>query len=142
MDTLDIADDIRIPMSEIRMTAMRAQGSGGQNVNKVSTAIHLKFDSQNCAALPPRVKSKLLEMSDHRVTDDGTIIIKSQAFRSQDRNRLAALSRLSELLRRASRTRKRRIPTRPSKQAKQKRLDNKDRRGKIKKSRRNVFDES
>ena len=117
MDTLDISDTIRIPMTEIRMTAVRSQGAGGQNVNKVATAIHLRFDVQNSTAIPDRIKLRLQTISDHRITDDGVIVIKSQAHRSQDRNRQAALSRLTELLQSALRERKRRIKTRPSKKA-------------------------
>ena len=83
MDTLDIAGKIRIPMSEIQMTAVRSQGAGGQNVNKVATAIHLRFDAQNSDAIPERIKQKLQQVSDHRITDDGVIVIKSQAYRSQ-----------------------------------------------------------
>lgn len=128
-------------MTEIQMTAVRSQGAGGQNVNKVATAIHLRFDSQNCDSLPALLKSRLIERSDHRITDDGVVIIKSQAYRSQDRNRAAALSRLTELLRSALRVAKRRIPTRPGKKAKQKRLDMKSRRGALKQSRRKVRDD-
>ncbi len=102
MDTLDVADNMRIPMSEIRMTAVRSQGAGGQNVNKVATAIHLRFDVQNSPAVPDRIKLRLRQLSDHRITEDGVIVIKSQAHRSQDRNRQAALSRLTELLGSAS----------------------------------------
>ena len=141
MDTLDISDTIRIPMTEIRMTAVRSQGAGGQNVNKVATAIHLRFDAQSSDAIPERIKLRLRSMSDHRITDDGVIIIKSQAHRSQDRNRQAALSRLTELLRSALRERKRRIKTRPSKKAKQKRLEQKSRRGALKRARRKVSDD-
>ena len=83
MDTLDVSDTIRIPMSEIQMTAVRSQGAGGQNVNKVATAIHLRFDIKNSGAIPDRTKEKLLRMSDHRITDDGVVVIKSQAHRSQ-----------------------------------------------------------
>lgn len=135
MDTLDISDNIRIPVSEIQISAVRSQGAGGQNVNKVATAIHLRFDITRCDALPPAVKDRLLSRRDHRITADGVVIIKSQAFRSQDRNRQAALSRLSELIRSALKTKKRRIPTRVSKRAKQKRLDTKSRRGDLKRSR-------
>jgi len=141
VDTLDISDAIQIPMSEIRMTAVRSQGAGGQNVNKVATAIHLRFDVQYSAAVPDRVKQKLLGLSDHRITDDGVIVIKSQAFRSQDRNRQAALSRLSELLQSALREPKRRIKTRPGKKTKQKRLDEKSRRGALKRTRSKVSDD-
>lgn len=141
MDTLDISDTIRIPMSEIQMTAVRSQGAGGQNVNKVATAIHLRFDIANSDYIPERVKQKLLQISDHRITDDGVVIIKSQAHRSQDRNRQAALSRLQELIASALKEPKRRIRTKPGKKAKQKRLDMKTRRGALKRTRRNVGDD-
>ena len=141
MDTLDISDMIRIPMSEIRMTAVRSQGAGGQNVNKVATAIHLRFDVQNSPAVPDRIKLRLQTLSDHRITDDGVIIIKSQAHRSQDRNRQAALSRLTELLHGALREPKRRIKTKPSKRAKQQRLEQKSRRGALKRTRQKVSDD-
>jgi len=141
VDTLDISDAIRIPMSEIQMTAVRSQGAGGQNVNKVATAIHLRFDIANSDSIPERVKQKLLQISDHRITDDGVVIIKSQAHRSQDRNRQAALSRLQELIASALKEPKRRIRTKPGKKAKQKRLDMKTRRGALKKTRRNVGDD-
>ena len=141
MDTLDISDTIRIPMSEIRMTAVRSQGAGGQNVNKVATAIHLRFDVQHSPAVPDRMKLRLQTLSDHRISNDGVIIIKSQAHRTQDRNRQAALSRLSELLRGALREPKRRIKTKPSKKAKQKRLEQKSRRGALKRTRQKVSDD-
>ena len=141
VDILDISDTIRIPMSEIRMTAVRSQGAGGQNVNKVATAIHLRFDVQNSPAVPDRVKLRLQALSDHRISNDGVIIIKSQAHRTQDRNRQAALSRLSELLRGALREPKRRIKTKPSKKTKQKRLEQKSRRGALKRTRQKVSDD-
>jgi ribosome-associated protein len=141
VDTLHVSDGIRIPMSEIHMTAIRSQGAGGQNVNKVATAIHLRFDVQNSSSIPERVKQKFQQMSDHRITDDGVIVIKSQAHRSQDRNRQAALSRLEELLVSALREPKRRIKTKLSKNVKKRRLDSKTRRGALKKTRRTVDDD-
>jgi len=128
-------------MSEIRMTAVRSQGAGGQNVNKVATAIHLRFDAQNSDAVPGRIKQRLQQLSDHRITDDGVIVIKSQAHRSQDRNRHAALNRLTELLHSVLREPKRRIKTEPGKKAKQKRLEQKSRRGALKKMRQKVSDD-
>ena len=141
MDTLDVSDAIRIPMSEIQMTAVRSQGAGGQNVNKVATAIHLRFDVAGSDSIPERVRQKLLRMSDHRITDDGVVVIKSQAYRSQDRNRQAALSRLEELLIAALKEPKRRIKTKLSRKVKQKRLDTKARRGALKKTRRSLSDD-
>ena len=139
MDELKITENLSIPMSEIVTKAVRAQGAGGQNVNKVATAIHLRFDIANSTSLPDRVRSKLLASGDQRITSDGVLIIKSQESRSQDRNRLAALDRLAELVRSATRKRKPRVPTRPGKRAKAKRLDAKSRRGELKKTRKNVL---
>ncbi len=141
MDTLDISDDIRIPMSEIQMTAVRSQGAGGQSVNKIATAIHLRFDAQNSDNIPDRIKFRLSLSSDHRITGDGVIVIKSQAHRSQERNRQAALSRLTELIRITMHEPKRRIKTKPGKKVKQKRLDEKSRRGEVKKSRQQIVDD-
>lgn len=141
MDTLDISDSIRIPMSEIHLSAVRSRGAGGQNVNKVATAIHLRFDALGSTAIPERIKQKLVALSDRRITDDGVVIIKSQAYRSQDRNRQAALTRLSELLASATREPKRRIKTKISRKSKQKRLDEKSRRGALKKTRRKFPDD-
>jgi len=141
VDTLDISDEIQIPMSEIRMTAIRSQGAGGQNVNKVASAIHLRFDVQESRSIPERVRQRLLDRSDNRITGDGVIVIKSQAHRTQDRNRQAALNRLAELILSATRVAKRRIKTKPGKKAKQKRLDSKSRRGALKRTRRNIPDD-
>lgn len=135
MDELIINQTISIPMAEFDFSAVRAQGAGGQNVNKVATAIHLRFDIRNSPSLPEAVRNKLLASGDQRITSRGVIVIKAQESRSQDRNRQAALQRLARLVDSASQKRKRRIPTRPGKKAKLKRLDAKTRRGGLKKMR-------
>ena len=135
MDVLEVSKTLSIPMSEIDISAVRSQGAGGQNVNKVATAIHLRFDIKGSASLPDELKARLLQMQDKRINTDGVLIIKSQRHRSQERNRQSALRRLSDLLQKSLRTPKKRIPTTPGKKATQKRLDDKARRGALKKTR-------
>lgn len=137
MPEVRISRTLSIPIEEIEISAVRAQGAGGQNVNKVSSAVHLRFPVA-ASSLPDELKARLLELKDRRITLDGVIVIKAQRYRSQDKNREDALERLRELIIRAAAPPKIRKPTRPTKASQKRRLESKERRSGIKASRRKI----
>ncbi|PLY04062.1 MAG: aminoacyl-tRNA hydrolase [Desulfuromonas sp.] len=134
---LTITDRITIEDHEVVMTAMASQGAGGQNVNKVATAIHLRFDIR-ASSLPEELKERLLGSRDHRVTREGVIIIKAQRYRQQEKNRADALERLCKLIRGATLTRPKRKATKPTRGARQRRLEKKNQRSQTKNLRKKI----
>ena len=131
---LKISEQLSLGDDEIDIRAIRAQGAGGQNVNKVSSAIHLRFDIP-ASSLNDSIKRRLLELNDQRISSDGVLIIKAQNHRSQEKNRQEAQSRLVTLIKSVLKTVPKRIPTRPGRAAKERRIDSKKKRGSLKKLR-------
>jgi ribosome-associated protein len=125
---INLSHDVQLGDWEVEITAIRSQGAGGQNVNKVSSAIHLRFDI-NASSLPPFFKERLLALSDQRITKEGVIIIKAQSYRTQEMNREDAVKRLQELINGAVTVQKRRRPTKPTKGSQARRMDSKTKRG-------------
>jgi ribosome-associated protein len=135
MAVLAISDDLAIPLEEITIEAVRSQGAGGQNVNKVSTAIQLRFDIR-ASSLPEVYKERLLRRADRRISDEGVLVLKVQQHRTQEQNREEALRKLQQMILAVTVERKARRPTRPTYMSRQRRLESKSKRGEIKQLRR------
>lgn len=136
---LQISNIVFISEREIEISAVRSQGAGGQNVNKVASAIHLRFDIR-ASSLPDHYKHRLLQLNDQRITQDGVVIIKAQEYRSQEQNRESALRRLQDLIKNAVVIPKKRKPSKPTRSSQTRRLDSKSKRGQIKAMRAKVTD--